>query len=362
MKRKWMLLAVVALPLLSARADDPSRAVIGLSWEGGLPFLTFDLTSGTGYWIEERTNLLAGTWDPAGSGYAQYGAETHPLTAGESGSRFYRLSYEEDVVAAEEGEEWDTFDFAVLSNRVDELQMAHCNQGYGNLLIITNHAAGLYLSETDEATIPDEVVTTTRQTYEGTNAVYQHMTLDTVMDFYHAPVSMPAGPQPLSNGGGTPGGVGLTCTGGHAFSEGSRSRVTISVRGNVVTAGSFTYDFSQPPLGWGQPSIGERILELWRQGPRPFDPYPPCCGDAIAICNARMFSVLEQRTAVYSWGMRTETYQFLFDYCYEYTCPDGPLRKILVVLFKYSYVVRDKSGNVTYRNAQNAYFAGDEPP
>jgi len=65
MKRKLMLLAAVALPLLHARADDPARAVIRLSWESALPFLTFDLTSGTGYWIEERTSLTAGAWEPA---------------------------------------------------------------------------------------------------------------------------------------------------------------------------------------------------------------------------------------------------------------------------------------------------------
>jgi len=32
------------------------------------------------------------------------------------------------------------------------------------------------------------------------------------------------------------------------------------------------------------------------------------------------------------------------------------------VLFKYSYVVRNRSGNVTYRNAQNAYFVQNENP
>jgi hypothetical protein len=370
MKRNIMLLAAALLTLLAARADDPPRATIELLWADGLPMLTFDLTSGTDYGVEERTNLVAGAWESVGGGCAQSGTETHFLTTSAAGSRFYRLLYDEDLADAEDGEEWGTFDFAVLSNQVDALQAAHTNAGYGGLIVITNYPAGEYQALTHEETSATGTVTTLRQIYEGTNAVYQHLTFDTILEFFPPPLMCADGMapepdpvRPLSGVRELPGGVGLRFPGSQAFQSGNRSEVTIQVRGNVVTAGDFQYDFSTSELLWEPPSIGERIRQLWQQGPPMFNPYPPSgCGDAIAICNARSFSVLEQRTAVYSWGMLTETYQFLFDYCYRYTCPSGPLEKILVVFFKYSYVMRDKSGSILFREAQNAYYAGDETP
>ncbi len=367
--QRLLAVCLTAVAFAGTAADEPPPATVAISWDAGLPLLTFDLNSGTGYRVDERTNLLTGGWDEIGTGYALSGPDSHFLTFSAVGSRFYRLRYDVAVADTGDGEESDTFDFSILSNRVDALQTAHWNNGNGDIVIITNYLAGTYETLTDQATLSNATVTTTLQSYEGTNGVYQHLTSDTILVFTPASVSMPLSVRPddevapTLKGSSTSGGIGLRFPGSHAFRDGEKSRLDIVVRGNVITAGNFSFDFGEDPLSWTPPSIGERIRDLWLQGPPPFDPCPPTtCGDSLSIANARMFSVLETKTTVYSEMTIEESYDFLFDYCYEYTCPSGPLRKILVAVFRYSVVVRNSSGIVIDRSVQTAYYVNDQMP
>lgn len=351
-----------------AVADDPPRAVIELSWEADEPHLVFDLTSGTEYRVEERADLLTGDWEDVGAGHAVSGPDRHPLTTSAVSPRFFRLRYEDVLVDAGDGEDWGTFDFTVLSNRIEALKAADFNQGDGGLLVITNHVAAGYAALTHEETTPDEVVLMTRESYEQADAVVVHLTPDTVLDFFPAPDAISthgeaADPPPTAlSDGGTPGGVRIEFHGAHAFRADGRSRQTLTLQGNVVTAGAgYSHDFGQDPLGWEPPSLARLVYEALSQGPPMFDPYPPACPDGSAVSNARRLSVLRTNFRTFEDRTVDETYFFLFDYCYEYTCPNGPLRKIKTAFFQYRVVVRDRGGTVLSRKAQNAYFVDNQP-
>ncbi len=361
------MLGVLLSPALT-RANDDS-AGLDISSDTDLVVLHFNLTSGTEYWIDDSTNLQ----DPAWTNlffevhHAQSGIENMliPPHPDDPPARFFRLRYMEETREAFEGIAEDEMDVDAETERVQALQEALENEGAGATVTIPDFPHDDYIHATHEEDDGNEFIEVERHLFFGTNVTFYYSPTNGVTaDFLMAtapttePLNRITSVRTHEDQSSTPGGLVVRFPGA-VFTDANGNRTTgdIIVRGNVVRAGEYIFDFGSSALGWQPPSVSARSWDIWDQMPQGFDPHPPGCDDnAASIWNGPVFSVTHTRLSYdfqLDWSI-DEHYSFGVQHSMVWHCPDGPLERKVTVSFKYSIYV-----NGALHDYQEAFYNCD---
>ncbi len=255
----------------------------------------------------------------------------------------------------------DEFNYDDIKQKDQALQEAMWNESAGGTVIIPDYSSNSYNEETIIEETSDEEKIVTKRTFHDTDVTIIYYNDDETGGAQILDNAYLAG-QAKPRGGGSSQGTRQATFGGASLYDidGNRTRGTIIIRGNVVTAGDYSYDFGSPPSYLNASTFSEYAKKVWDEMPPEFDPVPPDCGaNTKKIVNGRITRHNRSETTTYFHEdlYIEESYTLMFSHTWQWICPDGPLQRVYSVSFQYSKKIYGETESHEYQSASYHWYA-----